>query len=76
MNHYGVARECSAIYDLPLKAIEPQLPVASAAKAPFPIEITKTGANGGSISFDRWDQPVALTIPADALDITQLQPAH
>ena len=25
MNHYGVARECSAIYDLPLKAIEPQL---------------------------------------------------
>jgi hypothetical protein len=43
---------------------------------PFPIEITKTGANGGSISFDRWDQPVALTIPADALDITQLQPAH
>jgi len=52
MNHYGVARECSAIYDLPLKAIEPQLPEASAAKAdssgglngttevvPFPIEI-------------------------------------
>ncbi len=23
MNHYGVARECSAIYDLPLKSIEP-----------------------------------------------------
>src|ERR1700693_4001484 len=37
MNHYGVARECSAIYDLPLKAIEPQLPVASAAG--FPIDI-------------------------------------
>src|SRR5271165_383682 len=33
MNHYGVARECSAIYDLPLKAIDPQLPAASAAKA-------------------------------------------
>jgi phenylalanyl-tRNA synthetase beta chain len=33
MNHYGVARECSAIYNLPLKAIEPKLPVASAAKA-------------------------------------------
>ncbi len=54
MNHYGVARECSAIYDLPLRAIEPQLPTASAAKAgssgtlggttevvPFPIEITE-----------------------------------
>src|SRR5271165_1415719 len=26
MNHYGVARECSALYDLPLKAIEPKLP--------------------------------------------------
>jgi phenylalanyl-tRNA synthetase beta chain len=52
MNHYGVARECSAIYDLPLKAIEPQLPATSAAKAgssaglkgttevvPFPIDI-------------------------------------
>jgi phenylalanyl-tRNA synthetase beta chain len=52
MNHYGVARECSSIYDLPLKPIEPQLPAASAAKAgssadlggttkvlPFPIEI-------------------------------------
>src|SRR6266851_6821983 len=32
MNHYGVARECSAIYDLPLKPIEPKLPVTSAAK--------------------------------------------
>jgi phenylalanyl-tRNA synthetase beta chain len=30
MNHYGVARECSALYDLPLKAIVPRL--ASAAK--------------------------------------------
>src|SRR5271163_1970469 len=52
MNHYGVARECSAIYDLPLKSIEPQLPRPSAAKAgssagpngttevvPFPVEI-------------------------------------
>jgi phenylalanyl-tRNA synthetase beta chain len=33
MNHYGVARECSAVYDLPLRPIEPKLPVASAAKA-------------------------------------------
>jgi len=42
MNHYGVARECSAIYDLPLKAIEPQLPAASAPKVvPFPIEIVE-----------------------------------
>ncbi len=31
MNHYGVAREAAAIYDLPLKPINPKLP--SAAKA-------------------------------------------
>src|SRR5579885_1716735 len=31
MNHYGVAREAAAIYDLPLKPVTPQLP--SAAKA-------------------------------------------
>ncbi|HEV8047465.1 MAG TPA: phenylalanine--tRNA ligase subunit beta [Terriglobales bacterium] len=41
MNHYGVARECSAIYDLPLKPIEPQLPFPPGgdARPPFPIEI-------------------------------------
>jgi phenylalanyl-tRNA synthetase beta chain len=43
MNHYGVARECSAIYDLPLKAIEPQLPATAQpgedARHPFAIEI-------------------------------------
>jgi hypothetical protein len=49
--------------------------VATAGR-PYPIEITKEGANGGSLSFDRWDKPVALTVPADALDITQLQSGH
>jgi phenylalanyl-tRNA synthetase beta chain len=43
MNHYGVARECSAIYDLPLKALEPQLPVSippgEDARPPFSIDI-------------------------------------
>jgi phenylalanyl-tRNA synthetase beta chain len=44
MNHYGVARECSAIYDLPLKTIEPRLPVVSGqpggdARPPFSIDI-------------------------------------
>jgi phenylalanyl-tRNA synthetase beta chain len=38
MNHYGVAREAAAIYDLPLKPITPKL--RSAAKAaPFPITV-------------------------------------
>jgi phenylalanyl-tRNA synthetase beta chain len=50
MNHYGVAREAAAIYDLPLKPIEPKLPSAAKAASsssptgttevvPFPIEI-------------------------------------
>jgi len=38
MNHYGVAREASAIYDLPLKAIEPKLTPASGTET-YPIEI-------------------------------------
>ena len=39
MCHYGVARECSAIYDVDLKPIRPRLPAAKSAAAPFPIEI-------------------------------------
>jgi phenylalanyl-tRNA synthetase beta chain len=31
MNHYGLAREAAAIYDLPLKPIAPQLPAAAKA---------------------------------------------
>jgi phenylalanyl-tRNA synthetase beta chain len=38
MNHYGVAREASALYDLPLKLIEPILP-APRGGADFKIEI-------------------------------------
>jgi phenylalanyl-tRNA synthetase beta chain len=38
MNHYGVARECSAIYDLDLRPIEPKLPAAK-GKARFAIEL-------------------------------------
>lgn len=38
MNHYGVAREASALYDLPLKAIEPTLP-PSQGKSEVTIDI-------------------------------------
>src|SRR6476660_10393216 len=34
MNHYGVAREAAAIYDLPLKPITPKLPPAAEAANP------------------------------------------
>ncbi|MFZ0761693.1 MAG: phenylalanine--tRNA ligase subunit beta [Candidatus Sulfotelmatobacter sp.] len=50
MNHYGVAREAAAIYDLPLKVLEAKLPSGSKARAssasnratdvvPFPIGV-------------------------------------
>ena len=50
MNHYGVAREISALYDLPLRTIAPELPPAAKAASgggtsgttkvvPFPIQI-------------------------------------
>jgi phenylalanyl-tRNA synthetase beta chain len=38
MNHYGVAREVSALYDLPLKPIEPKLP-PSQGKSEVTIDI-------------------------------------
>lgn len=38
MNHYGVAREAAAIYDVPLKPIEPKLPKPT-GQTNFPIEI-------------------------------------
>jgi len=39
MNHYGVARECSALYDLPLKPITPKLPLPSESAS-----VTESGA--------------------------------
>jgi phenylalanyl-tRNA synthetase beta chain len=42
MCHYGVARECSAIYDLALQPVKPKLPKAKAAAFPFPIVIEDT----------------------------------
>jgi phenylalanyl-tRNA synthetase beta chain len=38
MNHYGLAREAAAIYDLPLKAIQPKLPKPTGSEE-IPIEI-------------------------------------
>jgi len=39
MCHYGVARECSAIYDVDLKQIKPKLPKVKPSAQPFAIEI-------------------------------------
>lgn len=39
----------------------------------FPLEISKGGSGGGSISFEDWNQPVTITAPANAVNINQLQ---
>jgi hypothetical protein len=39
----------------------------------YPVEISKTGAGGGTITFDRWNAPVVLAPPSHAIDITALQ---
>lgn len=46
--------------------------VATTGKA-YPLQITKTGSSGGQITFDRFNQPVTLTPPANAIDISQLK---
>ena len=42
MNHYGAAREASAIYDLPLQPLAPKLPAARPAP-PFSIALAEPG---------------------------------
>jgi hypothetical protein len=40
---------------------------------PYPIEVVKNGSSGGRIAFDRFNQPVTLTPPSNAIDISQFQ---
>ncbi len=39
MNHYGIAREAAAIYDIPLLPLDASLPAVKHAKQPFPVRI-------------------------------------
>jgi hypothetical protein len=48
----------------------------AATGAPYPLQISKTGASAGKITFDRWNRPVTLTAPANAININQLQSGH
>jgi len=41
--------------------------------SPFPLEITKGGSESGKVVLDRWNQPVTLTPPAGAIDVSKLQ---
>jgi hypothetical protein len=48
----------------------------AATGTPYPLRISKTGSNAGRITFDRWNQPVTITAPPNAINITQLQNGH
>ncbi len=45
----------------------------AARGAAYPLEIVKHGVSSGKLVFDRWNQPVALAVPTDAINIKQLQ---
>ena len=47
----------------------------AATGKPYPVEIAKNGAGSGGITFDRWDEPVTLSAPANAIDVAALQAA-
>ncbi len=49
--------------------------VATSGSA-YPIAVSKSGSGGGRIVFDRWNKPVTLTAPANAININQLQSGH
>src|SRR5271157_1674225 len=74
MNHYGVAREAAAIYDLPLKPITPNLP--SAAKA---ASDEGSGGAAGSRALSKQGRDAALksrssTVPDAPFPITVEEP--
>jgi hypothetical protein len=39
----------------------------------YPIQISKTGSQGGHITFDRYNQAVTLKAPAGSIDVSQLK---
>jgi phenylalanyl-tRNA synthetase beta chain len=65
MNHYGVAREASAIYDVPLKAVEPKLP---AAKVPRAAPPSVSGPIGMTSLADQMEA-VATSLETDTFPI-------
>lgn len=38
----------------------------------YPLELSKPGADGGTVSFTDWNASVDVSEPSDALDYTQL----
>jgi len=45
----------------------------AATGQPYPLQITKSGTEKGLVVLSRWNQPVTLQAPANAIDIGALQ---
>ena len=45
----------------------------AATGTPYPLAIVAPGGQAGRIVFDRWNQPVTLTVPPDPVNIEQLR---
>lgn len=46
--------------------------VATTGK-PYPVQIAKGGSESGTIVFDDWNQPVTITAPSSAVDLSELK---
>jgi hypothetical protein len=46
--------------------------VATTGK-PYPIELSSPGGSSGAITFDRWNESVKLSTPANAVDVSKLK---
>lgn len=49
--------------------------VATTGK-PYPLQIAKSGSGGGTVTFNHWNAPVTVTVPANAVDLSQLASGH
>lgn len=46
--------------------------VATTGK-PYPVEILRTGSQAGRITLNRFNEPVSLTPPSNAIDISKFK---
>ena len=67
MNHYGVAREAAAIYELPLKPIAPQFPAAKAANPEQPDATLKGRSSTARKASAATETAFAITVEEPAL---------
>jgi hypothetical protein len=42
---------------------------------PYPLQISKTGSESGTITFDNWNKAISIAAPANAVDLSELKAA-